>query len=339
MAHPDPRTLRAFLAAATEALEHRHPVARWTAWQRSAGLVGVALMAGCGAQSTSGGECTSDDCAEVCSDRVDNDADGAVDCEDTDCLDATVCLDQGTGGAGTGGMPPMGGQLLYMAPVDFEYDCADEVDNDRDGLTDCDDPDCTCSSSGGAGGSDAGGTGGVETGGSGGLGFGGTLYGIPLGGTGGAQTGGTGNESGGMPSLGGAPAYGIPAVEYACDDQFDNDFDGLVDCEDSDCVCNTGGVSATGGRPGIGGMRYGIPMGGTTTTGGQTGTGSIPGLGGDMPDYAVPFEFDCFDGFDDDYDGLVDCDDPDCDCEAAGGAGGAGGAEPDPSGGRYAIPF
>ncbi len=60
----------------------------------------------------------------------------------------------------------------------------------------------------------------------------------------------------------------IGRFEVDCFDRFDNDFNGLVDCEDPVCfeVC-----------------------------------GPNPG-----------FEFDCFNGFDDDGNGLIDCEDPVC---------------------------
>ena len=51
------------------------------------------------------------DCAEECTDGIDNDADGLVDCHDADC------------------------------PACFE-ECTDGIDNDFDGLADCDDAEC-----------------------------------------------------------------------------------------------------------------------------------------------------------------------------------------------------
>jgi len=56
---------------------------------------------------------------EVCDDTLDNDGDGDVDCDDSDCDDAANCTEQ----------------------PDDEV-CDDNVDNDGDGLTDCDDSDC-----------------------------------------------------------------------------------------------------------------------------------------------------------------------------------------------------
>jgi len=62
---------------------------------------------------------------ENCSDGIDNDFDGDIDCEDQDCLSDPAC-----------GIGPTN---LYGVP--FE-DCSDGWDNDFDGRTDCDDDDC-----------------------------------------------------------------------------------------------------------------------------------------------------------------------------------------------------
>jgi hypothetical protein len=60
---------------------------------------------------------------EDCDDGVDNDHDGTVDCDDTDCTDDPACR-----------VAP-----LYAAPIE---DCDDDIDNDHDGDVDCDDSDC-----------------------------------------------------------------------------------------------------------------------------------------------------------------------------------------------------
>ncbi|MBN1771572.1 MAG: hypothetical protein JXB32_09940 [Deltaproteobacteria bacterium] len=52
---------------------------------------------------------------EVCDDGLDNDGDGATDCDDPDCVGAPGCV---------------------------ETDCEDALDDDGDGATDCDDFDC-----------------------------------------------------------------------------------------------------------------------------------------------------------------------------------------------------
>jgi len=65
-------------------------------------------------------DCADDDCedaascVEDCDNGSDDDLDGLVDCEDADCMEAEVCLE----------------------------DCGNGSDDDFDGLFDCDDPDC-----------------------------------------------------------------------------------------------------------------------------------------------------------------------------------------------------
>ncbi len=56
---------------------------------------------------------------ENCTNGIDDDGDGLIDCADPDCANEAVCI----------------------AP-DKEYWCNDGIDNDGDGLTDCADPDC-----------------------------------------------------------------------------------------------------------------------------------------------------------------------------------------------------
>ena len=61
---------------------------------------------------------------EVCSDGLDNDCDGFVDCADSDCSANPVC-----------------------GPVCMPEVCNDGLDNDCDGLSDCADPDCSANPS------------------------------------------------------------------------------------------------------------------------------------------------------------------------------------------------
>ena len=56
-----------------------------------------------------------------CQDGTDNDGDGFVDCDDTDCLIHTWCA---------------------ATQENEAFECSDGVDNDDDGLVDCDDPSC-----------------------------------------------------------------------------------------------------------------------------------------------------------------------------------------------------
>ncbi len=71
-------------------------------------------------------DCGDADCVETpvclpetdCADGVDNDSDGNTDCNDTDCGDSPVCVGQ------------------------MEALCGNGIDEDNDGLTDCSDPNC-----------------------------------------------------------------------------------------------------------------------------------------------------------------------------------------------------
>ncbi|MGQ0507503.1 MAG: hypothetical protein ACT4TC_19550 [Myxococcaceae bacterium] len=88
-------------------------------------------------------ECTPTSATEVCDNPVDDDCDGLRECQDPDCAgklcgpngaicgNANICVCNGSG-----------------APETTEQSCSDGRDNDCDGLTDCQDPDCaakTCS--------------------------------------------------------------------------------------------------------------------------------------------------------------------------------------------------
>jgi cysteine-rich repeat protein len=86
---------------------------------------------------------------EICSNGMDDDLDGLVDCADSDCSDHTWCngscgngivesgeqCDDGNANAGDGCAPDC--TLEPSAEI-----CDDRADNDSDGLTDCADPDC-----------------------------------------------------------------------------------------------------------------------------------------------------------------------------------------------------
>lgn len=115
-------------------------------------------------------------------------------------------------------------------------------------------------------------------------------------GTGGtAGTGGVGGiNTGGYGAL-----YGVPYPED-CYDTVDNDYDALIDCADPDCA----GVCAGGGGSGGTG---GVATGGVATGGAPTG-----GIGGFGGTYGIPYELDCSNCQDDDYDGATDCADSDC---------------------------
>ena len=63
--------------------------------------------------------------AEICTDALDNDCDGRIDCADNDCALDAAC---------TGGCTP--------DARSERKGCGDGIDNDCDGLTDCQDRDC-----------------------------------------------------------------------------------------------------------------------------------------------------------------------------------------------------
>jgi len=90
---------------------------------------------------------------EVCTDTVDNDGDGLIDCADPDCASATVCqappsqeictdtVDNDGDGLIDCADPDCASATVCQAPPSQEI-CTDTVDNDGDGLIDCADPDC-----------------------------------------------------------------------------------------------------------------------------------------------------------------------------------------------------
>ena len=84
-----------------------------------------------------------------CGDGVDNDEDGAVDCEDSDCEGDGACTEAGScddgidnDGDGNTDCDDVEDCPADQAPCLTEMDCGDGVDNDEDGRTDCDDSDC-----------------------------------------------------------------------------------------------------------------------------------------------------------------------------------------------------
>jgi hypothetical protein len=78
-----------------------------------------------GPSCAGGGGCTPTETTEVtCTDGLDNDCDGAIDCADSDCASDPAC----------------GGGCTPTEPT--EMTCNDGLDNDCDGFVDCADSDC-----------------------------------------------------------------------------------------------------------------------------------------------------------------------------------------------------
>jgi hypothetical protein len=112
----------------------------------------------CGTVCPDGTACLRSRCHETsCQDGLDNDGDGFADCDDPDCpLGGDCAADAGLNcgsvvvGGGDGGTEDGGaitGDFL-RACVAREAECGNGMDDDLDGRTDCEDPDCdgqTCS--------------------------------------------------------------------------------------------------------------------------------------------------------------------------------------------------
>ena len=130
--------LEAYLEEVCDRWEHRRRAPSFRQWQKAWLSVPLAAGLSLAATACSGEskrpteECAGPSCAQLCSDNVDNDADGAVDCDDEDCAD--VCVGGGSGGAGGSGAGP-----VYSAPLE---DCTNGTDDDGDQLVDCNDADC-----------------------------------------------------------------------------------------------------------------------------------------------------------------------------------------------------
>ena len=114
---------RAYLEELCQAIDRKEKIVRRRQWWKSPLLmpaaVGLAMgVAGCGGTV----EKPTSETAEVCNNQVDDDGDGKVDCDDTDCSDSGMC-----------------NTALYAAPAE---NCTNGEDDDGDGKVDCADDDC-----------------------------------------------------------------------------------------------------------------------------------------------------------------------------------------------------
>lgn len=151
---------------------------------------GVTLTSGNGCNATDNVTVNISNCIEDCTDGIDNDLDGKIDCLDEDCapdafagMDISICTgstatieasvidgngsyvytwDNGLGGGATQVVSPLEtttyevtitnaagcfGTASVTVTVNLcPEDCTDGIDNDGDGLVDCDDPDCILTS-------------------------------------------------------------------------------------------------------------------------------------------------------------------------------------------------
>ncbi len=250
-----------------------------------------------------------------CGDNIDNDGDGRVDCNDSDCVAAPECnqsADGDTDGDGYRDELDCDPYNPYVNPGATEVP-NNGIDDDCDGVTDS-----GTSSGGGNGGN--GGTGGNPQTGTVCSdtctdGFGNLLYGAN---DGNCQDGGFGD----LLALGlgySACTFGTDCSDCGVRTDADGDFHeddplglGLAlysDCNDSDPTINS---SATD-----------IPDDGIDQ--------DCDGADATSASTTPTSETSCTNGVDDDQDGLTDCDDSDCAsdaaCQSSGGTGGCAGTE------------
>lgn len=167
---------------------------------------------------------------ENCSDGIDNDGDGKVDCADGDCVNAANCVTPSTETNCSDGVDNDKDGKVDCADGDCsnspscvpakETNCSDGIDNDKDGNKDCADSDC----------------------------IGATNCSVPSKETSCAD--GIDNDKDGAADCADVDCDGLKGpggglceqVEDACADGYDNDGDGRIDCADADCA----GVGACG---------------------------------------------------------------------------------------------
>ncbi|PKN54846.1 MAG: hypothetical protein CVU56_24420 [Deltaproteobacteria bacterium HGW-Deltaproteobacteria-14] len=223
--------------------------------------------------------------AEVCDNGADDDGDGLVDCRDPDCAESALCVCEGAccyPACGAAEVLVCLGDNICGYPCRCEAvqaeDCGNAQDDDGDGLIDCFDPDCQdgvhCSCE----------TGGAEC-----------CYPVCA-------------DDEALECLGdnicGYPCRcKAPAQPEDCGNGVDDDGDGAADCPDPDCH-----ASALCDCHAQGELTCCYP---------KCGEGEgLECLGDNICGYPCSCEPEqvelCGNGVDDDGDGLIDCNDPDC---------------------------
>ena len=256
---------------------------------------------------------------ENCTNKVDDDCNGLVDCADATCKGQTGCVCGPSELCGNGADDDCNGRTDCADPAcrnspgcncsDVES-CGNNVDDDCNGFTDCDDAACD--------GTPACGCNRPET----------------------CDNGRDENCNGLIdcddPACGGSPLCGCLATPESCDNGADDDCDGLVDCADPNCTgvgpcacvggpqpeaCNNGKDDDCDGRPDCQDPEcVGTPAC-TKCSPEQCTDGVDNDCDGriDCADDACAFAPNCApkpelcnNGTDDDRDTLIDCADPDC---------------------------
>jgi hypothetical protein len=249
---------------------------------------------------------------EICTNGIDDNADGKIDCADPGCPAGALCDSAGKtcSAAGTCSVCDGGGGT-FETP---EVSCSDGFDNDCDGKKDCADTDCLGAR--------------CPTGSS--------VSGNPVFGT--------------CKAAGTCTCVSTGTTETSCGDGQDNDCDGLIDCDDPDCqakVCdalgNTCAANKTctlcggnGGTPELteascsdgkdndcdGKVDCADPDCAATSCNatGKTCDGLTNTCVCNKPEASG--EVSCADGLDNDCDGLIDC--KDTNCQIAGPVSGYG---------------
>lgn len=218
------------------------------------------------------GSCTGS--PENCHNGVDDDGDGIIDCNDSDCQ-AECASAEGSCSDGLDG--DHDGLIDCLDPdcssqCGHETSCINGIDDDHDGLIDCADSDCA------------------------------SLCGVH-------ETNcfnGIDDDGDGAADCNDPDCQGVcTGHETICNDGIDNDQDGLVDCSDADCAV----LAICGGHE--------LDCGNGVD---DDHDGLVDCTDSDCPACAT-VETLCQNGFDDDQDGLADCDDPDCALACSGSCG------------------